>query len=436
MLAETTTRLPATPSAPERGEQDQAAAETGSGQPGPGPRPRVEVVDALRGVAALVVLLQHGAELLWQSYGRWSVEVFRPGEWGVFVFFLVSGFVIPLSIERDRNPVSFWIGRAFRLFPLYWAALAAALVLVALDVYPVAAEVSAQPVKEVLFNLTMVQNFLGSPNIIGAAWSLAYEMVFYLFITVMLTTGTRGGAVKATVLTLLASITIGLLVAPRYLTNRADSQNLLVVLGLVAAGLVLVLPRIESLQARIIGGAAVLATVVLTVNQPLDLWFSLLLFATIGCGWVYHEAHLGRVPAWVPVALSAGTVLLAAYHLRRWVQPHEGLWGATVTWRPDTLTLAAAHLAFGLVYLARYRRFPWVLRWLGQISYSVYLVHALVIHTFHPFSGRPVLTFACWVGVTLAISSVTYRLVEVPAQNAGRHLRRLYRARQPDPAPA
>src|SRR5439155_10410242 len=48
-------------------------------------RGRLEFLDALRGIAAMAVALQHGAELLWPGYLRWSVEVFRPGELGVFV---------------------------------------------------------------------------------------------------------------------------------------------------------------------------------------------------------------------------------------------------------------------------------------------------------------------------------------------------------------
>jgi peptidoglycan/LPS O-acetylase OafA/YrhL len=419
MVADTT-RRPTTPDAPPRA----------SVEPGSRARPRVEVIDALRGVAALVVLLQHSAELLWVGYARWSVETFRPGEWGVFTFFMVSGFVIPLSTERDRDPVSFWIGRAFRLFPLYWAVLVAAVIVGRLGWYPMPAEVVEAPAAQLLANTTMVQSFLGATDVIGSAWSLAYEVVFYLFITVLLVTGSRSGSVRATLLVLAAASTLGVLLPPMYLVDGQPGGSILLTGGgLVVAALVVAVPRMEGRQARVIGSAAVVAVALLTVNQPLDLWFSLLLFATIGCGWVYHEAHLGRIQPWVPVAVSAATVLLAVYHLQRWVEPHQGAWGARVTWGADAWTLAAAHLAFGLVHLIRRWGFPPPLRWLGQISYSLYLVHGLVINSFRPFDGHPVATFTCWVVLSLAISTVTYRWIEVPAQSIGRLLRQRRRAR-------
>lgn len=393
-------------------------------------KPRLEVIDALRGVAATVVLAQHSAELLWPGYARWSVEAFRPGEWGVFVFFMVSGFVIPLSIERERDPIGFWIGRFFRLFPLYWAVLAAAVVFWRFGDYGVTGQVDARPVVHTLANMTMVQHFMGSSNILGPAWSLAYEMVFYLFITVLLVAGLTRSAVRSTLLTLALACSAGVLLAPTYVLHGTPrNKTALVVAGLVAGALVLVWPRLRSTTDRVIGVAATGAVVVLTLNQPLDLWFSLFLFATIGCGWVYHEAHRGRVDPWVPVALSAATVVLFAFQLRTWVTPHEGAFGASVTWRPDALTLAASHLAFGLVYLVRDRTFPKPVRWLGEISYSTYLVHAVVLNAWRPFPDDPWLTFAAWVVVSLGISALTYRFIELPAQRTGRVLRARWRER-------
>ena len=64
---------------------------------------RIEFLDALRGLAALTVALQHFVDSQSDAYLKWSIEVFRPGEWGVIVFFLTSGYIIPVSIERYRS---------------------------------------------------------------------------------------------------------------------------------------------------------------------------------------------------------------------------------------------------------------------------------------------------------------------------------------------
>lgn len=90
---------------------------------------RLAWLDALRGPAALAVALHHSG---WTFLpGVWA-EVDRRidvGTWGVFVFFLVSGYIIPASLERRGDLRVFWIGRAFRLLPLLLTALVLALLL-------------------------------------------------------------------------------------------------------------------------------------------------------------------------------------------------------------------------------------------------------------------------------------------------------------------
>ncbi len=66
---------------------------------------------------------------------------------------------------------------------------------------------------------------------------------------------------------------------------------------------------------------------------------------------------------------------------------------------------------------------PRPLTYLGTISYSVYLTHAGVIHAL-PAVPRPVLPIGVWAATTLAVSAVTYRFVELPAQKLGRRLAR------------
>jgi peptidoglycan/LPS O-acetylase OafA/YrhL len=42
---------------------------------------------------------------------------FDPGQYGVFVSFLVSGYIVPASLERRGSVRGFWVSRAFRLYP-------------------------------------------------------------------------------------------------------------------------------------------------------------------------------------------------------------------------------------------------------------------------------------------------------------------------------
>ncbi len=380
-------------------------------------RPRLEFLDALRGIAATAVLLQHSAENLWPSYYRFSEVVIRPGEWGVFVFFMISGFVIPLSLKGGTDAIGFWIGRVFRLFPLYWIVIVTAFVLATTSLLPVSASFDADPNQNFIVNLTMVQEFLATPQLVGAAWSLAYEVCFYLFMTLILMAGLTRSATKSTIICLAGSASLGLLIYPTFIM-QAES---VVHSGLVALAIVVV--TLTALWGRITGALNKALAVVVTfglvglvLNQPRDMWFSLLLFATMGCGWVYSEAHSGRIGRWVAPAVSAATVVVFALQFNFWADP--------VTRRADVLTAIAAHGAFAAAYLIRSWRMPRVLVWLGAVSYSVYLVHALVINAVPEVSDQPVLALLFWVALTFAISHLTYRLIELPAQQLGRTLRK------------
>src|SRR3712207_7557825 len=79
---------------------------------------RLEFLDTLRGIAALVVALQHLAEVLWPRVLELSHIWWRPGEFGVIVFFVCSGFIIPASMERRGELKEFWSGPALPRFPL------------------------------------------------------------------------------------------------------------------------------------------------------------------------------------------------------------------------------------------------------------------------------------------------------------------------------
>ena len=84
---------------------------------------RLAWLDALRGFAALCVVFDHGSTLLLLPVRSFLYQWFNFGEYGVFVFFLVSGYIIPASLERKGSLRAFWTSRGFRLYPMYAAAI-------------------------------------------------------------------------------------------------------------------------------------------------------------------------------------------------------------------------------------------------------------------------------------------------------------------------
>jgi peptidoglycan/LPS O-acetylase OafA/YrhL len=126
---------------------------------------RDTTLDALRGLAALIVLAAHAG-------GAYDVRLYAAmkytfdlGQVGVVVFFLISGWIIPQSIGRGAQV--FWIRRLFRLYPLYW--------------FSILLLSGALPV--VLINATMLQGLVGVPPINPGAWTLTVEVLFYVAVT-------------------------------------------------------------------------------------------------------------------------------------------------------------------------------------------------------------------------------------------------------------
>jgi peptidoglycan/LPS O-acetylase OafA/YrhL len=97
---------------------------------------RFAFVDALRGLAALSVVLYHSYEVghiagLLAHLPAWVTHLLRQGGIGVAVFFVLSGFVIPHSVARSRVTLPFvgrfMLRRSLRLEPPYWFAIALAI---------------------------------------------------------------------------------------------------------------------------------------------------------------------------------------------------------------------------------------------------------------------------------------------------------------------
>jgi peptidoglycan/LPS O-acetylase OafA/YrhL len=127
---------------------------------------RLVAIDGLRGIAALLVLVLH-YELIFFGGQRWTYF----GLLGVELFFVISGFVILMSLERYRNLKAFAVARCARLYPAYTISVGFA------GLY--ALWVGSATFPAVAVNLTMLQGFLDTPDVVTSYWSLKYELWFY-----------------------------------------------------------------------------------------------------------------------------------------------------------------------------------------------------------------------------------------------------------------
>ncbi|SFK07271.1 acyltransferase [Cellulomonas sp. KH9] len=407
---------------------------------------RFDFLDALRGIAAMAVVVQHAAEFIWPDYLRFSIDTFRLGEFGVVLFFLVSGFIIPASLEKYGSVGTFWVGRFFRLFPLYWFCLVVALALAALGRYHLSEEYLSAPWLWSAVNATMVQQFIAGPLAIGASWSLAYEMVFYLAMSILLLVGLNKRSVPIAVTLLGAAGVVGAWVPGRLLTGDHGWPGVLTVISATAAVAVFVAFRAGSARAAVVGVGLAVVAVPLALNQPERVWFSLLLFGTMAVGTVMYRMMTASLRPVIGWSVLVGAVLVIAVVHRVYVSPHvEPLAGAFVTWKPEAVTFGAAYALFGLGYALRARRWPRFVPYLGRISYSLYLVHTLVLYATPWWSEELAArigltpqwpTFVTWVLLTVAVSALTYRFVEAPFHSLGRRLTRRPPIVAADAAPA
>jgi peptidoglycan/LPS O-acetylase OafA/YrhL len=153
------------------GQMTIALAETGTNK-------RVGELDALRGLAALAVVAFHYTTFYQQEQGHVLPLGFGfpAGNYGVHLFFMISGFVIFMTLERTRTAMDFVVSRFSRLFPAYWAAMAITMVVV----FTLGMPKQRIGIADLAANLTMLQGFLGFDNLDGSYWTLQVELFFYV----------------------------------------------------------------------------------------------------------------------------------------------------------------------------------------------------------------------------------------------------------------
>ncbi len=251
------------------------------------PAARIEGLDALRGIAALLVVVYHYTVRYPELFPDAEAPSFQLtwGAEGVRLFFLISGFVISMSIRGIHRSLDFVVSRASRLYPAFWAAvLITFTVTTAVDL-----EGRQVSVVDMLLNLTMVPRFLGAEYVDGAYWTLTVELAFYASILV----AWRLGLLRDRVLP-------ALLVAAVLLAAAANAADLDLAMGVPEAHLFAAGMALSALQ-RGASGRPVLVLVV--VATPLiDVWQRTL---GIGVRTACFIAVLVVVTTWSPRIFTA-----------------------------------------------------------------------------------------------------------------------------------
>jgi peptidoglycan/LPS O-acetylase OafA/YrhL len=140
---------------------------------------RLKELDALRGIAALFVVLFH-----YSGISELNIWFLKLGVTGVDLFFLISGYVILLTLEKTKTGRDFIISRLSRLYPSFIVML-----LITSTLIYFFNRVSMPSGREFFLNLTMMQPLFRVRNIDDSYWTLTVEMQFYIFMLLVFMAG-------------------------------------------------------------------------------------------------------------------------------------------------------------------------------------------------------------------------------------------------------
>ena len=147
---------------------------------------RIYSIDLLRFIAAFYVMMFHYA-FRGSIVGNTTLELneiskyFKYGYFGVHLFFIISGFVILLSVQKN-SVFDFIKSRVVRLYPAYWVCVCITFIVV----YFFGNTFTSVGVYNWIVNMTMLNSFIGIPSVDGVYWSLHVELIFYFLIIIYL----------------------------------------------------------------------------------------------------------------------------------------------------------------------------------------------------------------------------------------------------------
>ena len=351
-------------------------------------------IDILRGIAATLVMLYHVVVISnFASFpSQGPFQVIRNGWMGVDLFFVISGFVITLSLSRENldspreSRIRFLTRRWFRIAPLYYFTIAIFIAFL----QPHLLFLSAKSILAHLgSHLVFMHNLLPQTHgsVVGPNWTVALEMQFYVLMAILFTKIFRKNPLKIIFLMVISSwlwrfgTTLILKPGESNPNNQSIFSNFLpgtldeFSVGILIATLWIKSSKQNSFLYAIFNKnyrnfISHLCLFVLTFS------FSLFLLKNVN----YWASSIMIVGFKSLLALSFGFLLLA------------------------TITLPTRSVLLELP-----------LKYLGKISYGIYLWHIIVLSTMLdrlPWLGGYKLIFVV-SGVTITLAILSYHLMEL-----------------------
>ncbi len=394
---------------------------------GPG---EIASVDGLRAVAALGVMMFHAYYLVTRTVVIGGLDVtflWNYGQSGVHLFFILSGFLLFTPFARAMltgRPLPsvnrFFQRRALRILPAYWACLA---ILAALQFRQFT---SPAGLANIGMHLLMLHDVVPSMDraIEGPFWTLAVEAQFYVMLPIF-------------------AWAIARFVGP----TRSRMRLILGVLAVMAGALALrgVDAFVQSQLLRAPGSLGVASLVFLRVTLGTQGKYLEVFALGMLCSVLYLAAQdesrrLRRRLPEIGLAL-ASVALVALIGLARIemsldiLTPHNFIYAPAVNllliFGPLIAGISYACLTLGVLWSPAWLRGifeAWPLRFIGLISYSLYLWHEPILSFAAQYTAAlpPTLRVGCEIlvgfGVAVPVAYLSYQLIERPFLSQRRRL--------------
>ncbi|WP_140985824.1 acyltransferase family protein [Asticcacaulis tiandongensis] len=330
---------------------------------------RFAFLDALRGGAALLVITAHSLEhskftelwnglFSWISYGAFGVA-------GVAVFFFVSGYIIPISLEKRGDIKLFFISRALRIYPLY--------IFIYFLTILASGQINFLFSPDFLPNLTahllFVQEYVKQQNYVGGSWTLSLEAIWYIGFAFLFFT-------------------------------KLNRNNIFIIVSVT--------------------GVCLIAQALSLFVTPLPLGrLSMLVACVTGMFFYRYSAGQMDLRQFTFFVSTLLLTILANLTVRTFAESDNP------SMLNDLIAWVIATTIFIFVFANRHSRF-WnaaFLRWLGEVSYSLYLLHSVIIILLLRLTPLTGLWFILTVFITtIPLALLTFKYIETPPIKLGRSL--------------